>query len=83
MFDAITEFVRFYLRGSWTSVLDIVLVAIVIYWLFILIRGTRAVRIVIGLSILYLVYTRAQAPSTVLASGATSRSLPISWNAGR
>jgi diadenylate cyclase len=34
-------------------------VAIVIYWLFILIRGTRAVRIVIGLSILYLVYLGA------------------------
>ena len=33
--------------------------AIVIYWLFILIRGTRAVRIVIGLSILYLVYLGA------------------------
>ena len=34
--------------------------AIVIYWLFILIRGTRAVRIVIGLSILYLVYLAAR-----------------------
>lgn len=33
--------------------------AFVIYWLFILIRGTRAVRIVIGLSILYLVYLGA------------------------
>ncbi|MDQ3149063.1 MAG: diadenylate cyclase CdaA, partial [Chloroflexota bacterium] len=44
------------LRGSWTSIIDIGLVAFVIYWLFILIRGTRAVRIVIGLSILYLVY---------------------------
>ncbi|MEO8251590.1 MAG: diadenylate cyclase CdaA [Chloroflexota bacterium] len=60
MLDAIAEFIRFYLRGSWTSVLDILLVAIVIYWLFILIRGTRAVRIVIGLSILYLVYLAAQ-----------------------
>ena len=48
-----------YLRGSWTSIVDIGLVAFVIYWLFILIRGTRAVRIVIGLSILYLVYLAA------------------------
>jgi len=48
-----------YLRGSWTSIIDIGLVAFVIYWLFILIRGTRAVRIVIGLSILYLVYLAA------------------------
>ena len=59
MIDAIREFFDTYLRGSWTSILDIGLVAFVIYWLFILIRGTRAVRIVIGLSILYLVYLSA------------------------
>ena len=62
MIDAIREFFDTYLRGSWTSIIDIVLVAFVIYWLFILIRGTRAVRIVIGLSILYLVYLAAQPP---------------------
>ena len=59
MIDAIREFFDTYLRGSWTSIIDIGLVAFVIYWLFILIRGTRAVRIVIGLSILYLVYLGA------------------------
>ena len=42
--DAIADFFRLYF-GSWTSVVDILLVAFVIYWLFILIRGTRAVRI--------------------------------------
>ena len=57
------------------SLVDILLVAIVIYWIFILIRGTRAVRIVIGLSILYLVYLVAQAVdlrllSTLLQTGA-------------
>jgi diadenylate cyclase len=57
--DAIRDFFETYLRGSWTSIIDILLVAFVIYWLFILIRGTRAVRIVIGLSILYLVYLGA------------------------
>lgn len=61
MLDAIRDFLNSYLRGSWTSLIDIGLVAIVIYWIFILIRGTRAVRIVIGLSILYLVYLAAQA----------------------
>jgi diadenylate cyclase len=75
VFKAIGDFFTFYLRGSWTSVLDILLVAIVIYWLFILIRGTRAVRIVIGLSILYLVYLGAQVAqlrllSTLLQTGA-------------
>lgn len=59
MIDAIRQFFDTYLRGSWTSIIDIGLVAFVIYWLFILIRGTRAVRIVIGLSILYLVYLAA------------------------
>jgi diadenylate cyclase len=58
--DAIREFFETYLRGSWTSIVDILLVAFVVYWLFILIRGTRAVRIVIGLSILYLVYLGAR-----------------------
>jgi diadenylate cyclase len=57
--DAIRDFFQTYLRGSWTSIIDILLVAFVIYWLFILIRGTRAVRIVIGLSVLYLVYLAA------------------------
>ena len=75
LLDAISEFLRLYLLGSWTSVVDILLVAFVIYWVFILIRGTRAVRIVIGLSILYLVYLLAQAAhlrllSTLLQTGA-------------
>ena len=73
--DSISDFFRHYLVGGWTSVVDILLVAIVIYWVFILIRGTRAVRIVIGLSILYLVYLVAQALdlrllSTLLQTGA-------------
>ena len=59
MIDAIRDFYETYLQGSWTSIIDILLVAIVIYWLFILIRGTRAVRIVIGLSVLYLIYLAA------------------------
>jgi diadenylate cyclase len=73
--DAIREFLDTYLGGSWTSIVDILLVAVVIYWIFILIRGTRAVRIVLGLSILYLVYLVAQALdlrllSTLLQTGA-------------
>ena len=75
MLDAFSEFFQTYLRGSWTSLVDILLVAVVVYWLFILIRGTRAVRIVIGLSILYLVYLAARpvrppAPHPLLETGA-------------
>jgi diadenylate cyclase len=70
--DAIRQFLN---SLSWLSLVDILLVAVVAYWLFILIRGTRAVRIVIGLSILYLVYLVAQALdlrllSTLLQTGA-------------
>jgi diadenylate cyclase len=58
--DALRSFYESYLQGTWTSVVDIALVAFVVYWLFILIRGTRAVRIAIGLLILYLVYLAAR-----------------------
>lgn len=67
LFDAISDFFALYFQ-SWTSVVDILLVAFVIYWIFILIRGTRAVRIVIGLSILYVVYLVAEATDLRLLS---------------
>lgn len=75
MIDAVREFFDIYLRGNLSSIIDILLVAVVIYWIFILIRGTRAVRIVIGLSILYLVYLVARALdlrllTTLLEAGA-------------
>jgi diadenylate cyclase len=44
-----------------TTVLDIGITALLIYWLFSLIRGTRAVRLVIGVSVLFAVYFVAQA----------------------
>jgi diadenylate cyclase len=44
-----------------TSLLDIGITALLLYWLFSLIRGTRAVRLVIGVSVLFLVYFAAQA----------------------
>src|SRR5512143_3022811 len=44
-----------------TTILDIGITALLIYWLFSLIRGTRAVRLVIGVSVLFAVYFAAQA----------------------
>ena len=44
-----------------STLLDIGLTAVLIYWLFSLIRGTRAVRLVIGVSVLFVVYFAAQA----------------------
>ncbi len=44
-----------------TTLLDIGITALLIYWLFSLIRGTRAVRLVIGVSVLFVVYFAAQA----------------------
>jgi diadenylate cyclase len=49
-----------------TTVVDIGITALLIYWLFSLIRGTRAVRLVIGVSVLFLVYVLAVAFDLVL-----------------
>jgi diadenylate cyclase len=46
-----------------TTVLDVAITAVLIYWLFSLIRGTRAVRLVVGVIFLFLVYFAAQALS--------------------
>jgi diadenylate cyclase len=43
------------------TLLDIAITALLIYWLFSLIRGTRAVRLVIGVSVLFVVYVLAVA----------------------
>jgi diadenylate cyclase len=51
---------------SLTTVIDIGITALLIYWLFSLIRGTRAVRLVIGVSVLILVYALAVALNLVL-----------------
>jgi len=44
-----------------TTIIDIGLTAVVIYWVFSLIRGTRAVRLVIGVSVILVIYAIAQA----------------------
>ena len=74
MLDAIGDFLGTYLRGGWLALLDIVLVAIIIYWVFILIRGTARCGSC-SASILYLVYLVADAVnlqllSTLLQTGA-------------
>ncbi len=43
------------------TLVDIALTAVVIYWIFSLIRGTRAVRLVIGVSVILVIYGIAQA----------------------
>jgi diadenylate cyclase len=43
-----------------TTLVDIGLTALLIYWLFSLIQGTRAVRLLIGVAVLLLVYALAQ-----------------------
>lgn len=44
---------------SVSAIVDIGITALLIYWLFSLIRGTRAVRLVIGVSVLFVVYALA------------------------
>jgi diadenylate cyclase len=48
-------------RISLSTIFDIGITALLIYWLFSLIRGTRAVRLVIGVSVLFVVYAAAVA----------------------
>src|SRR3954471_13823909 len=43
-----------------TSLIDIAITALLIYWLFSLIRGTRAVSLVISVSVLFAVYAAAR-----------------------
>jgi diadenylate cyclase len=49
-----------------TTILDVGITALLIYWLFSLIRGTRAVRLVIGVTVLLVVYFAAQALQLLL-----------------
>ncbi len=51
-----SEFVTYLDLVSWRDILDIVLVALVIYNLLLLIRGTRAVQILLGILLLVGVY---------------------------
>lgn len=50
------------------ALLDVALTAVLIYGLFSLIRGTRAVRLVIGVTVLYIIYVAAQAFGFLLLS---------------
>jgi diadenylate cyclase len=43
-----------------TTLIDIGITAVLIYWLFSLIRGTRAVRLVIGVTVLFATYAAAR-----------------------
>src|SRR5918992_1991829 len=51
------------------AVLDILLTAILIYGAFSLIQGTRAVRLIVGAILLYLLYVMAQVLDLRLLSG--------------
>ena len=60
MFDQLLELVRGFEVQLPIALLDIALTALLIYGLFSLIRGTRAVRLVIGVTVLYAIYVAAQ-----------------------
>jgi diadenylate cyclase len=55
----ISDFLNLITRGQpfgWNNVLDVVIVAVFIYYVLVLIRGTRAVQLLIGVLVLVLVY---------------------------
>jgi diadenylate cyclase len=57
--DQLIELVRGF-EVQPVAILDIALTALLVYGLFSLIRGTRAVRLVIGVTVLYVIYVVAQ-----------------------
>src|SRR5207248_11342843 len=55
----ISDFVNILTRGQpfgWNNVLDVLIVAVFIYYVLLLIRGTRAVQLLIGVMVLVLIY---------------------------
>jgi diadenylate cyclase len=59
MLDQVREFLGS-LEIGLPTIVDVGLTALLIYWFFVLIRGTRALRLVFGLIILYFLYVAAQ-----------------------
>ena len=59
MLDQVREFLGSLDIGL-PTIVDVGLTALLIYWFFVLIRGTRALRLVFGLIILYFLYVAAQ-----------------------
>src|SRR5436305_6504189 len=70
--DRVTDYLRGLLGGqccSWNNALDVLIVAIFIYYVLVLIRGTRAIQLLIGVLVLVLIYwiaTYLQLTLTVL-----------------
>jgi diadenylate cyclase len=61
MLDQLRQFIGSLAAGIGpATVVDIALTALLIYWFFVLIQGTRALRLVFGVIILYFVYVAAQ-----------------------
>src|SRR2546423_3757458 len=57
--DRVTDYLRGLLGGqccSWNNALDVLIVAIFVYYVLALIRGTRAVQLLIGVLVLVLIY---------------------------
>lgn len=67
MLDQLIELVKGF-QVQPVAILDIALTALLIYFLFSLIRGTRAVRLVIGVTVLYVIFVVAQALGLKLLS---------------
>lgn len=57
--DSVSQLIEQLLQGrafGWNNVVDILLVAVFIYYVFVLIRGTRAVQLLLGLLVLAAIY---------------------------
>src|SRR5256884_4326748 len=69
--DALNEALQKVFNGQccgWTNVLDIVIVAVFIYYVLVLIRGTKAVQLLIGVLVLVLIYWIARSLQLTLTT---------------
>src|SRR5947209_2412540 len=68
----VSDFVNILTRGQpfgWNNVLDVLIVAVFIYYVLLLIRGTRAVQLLIGVMVLVLIYFVATSLHLTLTAG--------------
>ncbi|HEV8534218.1 MAG TPA: diadenylate cyclase CdaA [Candidatus Limnocylindria bacterium] len=69
--EKITDQIKSLFNGQplgWNNVLDVLLVAVFIYYLLVLIRGTRAVQLLLGVLVLVLIYFAATALQLTLTT---------------
>ncbi len=73
MIQTVWEFIR----GNWTSGVEIVILAVILYTIYKYLRGTRGARILIGLAVILITLTLISQLLNLVVIGWLLRSLPV------